>query len=103
MSIYAERDPRVLEPHLSRHMEAMTAEGLHDKGAIAIELAWRDAEIERLNTEIAKRDALMDSQYIAGARAGWNAAQRDNPNEAFARIERAYEGRLAALAKEKDK
>jgi hypothetical protein len=48
MTLYAQRNPRTLEPHLSRHMEAMTSEGLHDKGNIASELAWRDAEIERL-------------------------------------------------------
>ena len=48
MKLYAERDPEALEPHLFDHMMAMTAEGLHSKGAIACELAWRDQQIERL-------------------------------------------------------
>ena len=51
VSEYAERDPRELEPHFSKHMEAMTAEKLHSKAAIAEELAYRDAKIERLTAE----------------------------------------------------
>jgi hypothetical protein len=31
-----------LEPYYSRHVSAMTTEGLHGKGDIAAELAWRD-------------------------------------------------------------
>ena len=46
--LYARRDPMALEPHFTRHMLAMTAEGLDEKGDIALELAWRDAQIERL-------------------------------------------------------
>lgn len=34
--------------YYASHVEAMTAEGLHSKSAIAAELAWRDAEIDRL-------------------------------------------------------
>ena len=40
--LYAERSPRDLEPFYHRHVAAMTAEGLHDKSAIAAELAHRD-------------------------------------------------------------
>lgn len=46
MSEYAERDVVALDAdggHYTRHVNAMTVEGLHDKGAIAAELAWRDA------------------------------------------------------------
>ena len=45
---YANRDPATLEPHYSAHVAAMTEEGLHEKSAIAAELAFRDAEIVRL-------------------------------------------------------
>lgn len=44
---YASRDIRALGKHYTTHVEAMTAEGLHAKSAIAAELAHRDAEIER--------------------------------------------------------
>jgi hypothetical protein len=44
-------DPHVLQSIYLAHYDAMTSEGLHDKGDIATELAWRDAEIERLHTE----------------------------------------------------
>lgn len=42
---YFPRDPRLLEPFFSEHMEAMTVEGLHDKADIARELAFRDKQI----------------------------------------------------------
>lgn len=42
-------------------------------------------------------DALMDSQYIAGAKAGWNAAQADNPNEAYEKIIKSREGYLKPI------
>jgi len=45
---YPDVDPMTLEPHYCRHVEAMTAEGLHEKSEIAAQLAWRDQEIERL-------------------------------------------------------
>lgn len=38
-----------------RHINAMTAENLHDKSDIAEQLAWRDAEIDRLNNELQNR------------------------------------------------
>jgi len=51
-NLYAERDPRELEPHFSRHMMAMTAEDLHRKAAIAEELAYRDKRIEELEAVV---------------------------------------------------
>jgi hypothetical protein len=44
--MYAERDLDMLGEYYTRHVEAMTAEGLHDKSAIAAELAWRDKRID---------------------------------------------------------
>ena len=49
---YAKRDHRALGEHYLRHVSAMTGEGLHAKSDIAAELAWRDAEIERLRAEL---------------------------------------------------
>lgn len=54
--LYASRDAIALGSHYTRHIEAMTVEDLHDKGDIAAELAWRDAEIERVKVE---RDATI--------------------------------------------
>ena len=48
MSKYADRDPATLEPHYSEHVNAMTAEKLHEKSAIAAELAYRDKRIAEL-------------------------------------------------------
>lgn len=45
---YAERDHEAQGEHYMRHLEAMTAEKLHSKSAIAGELAHRDIEIEKL-------------------------------------------------------
>lgn len=46
--LYPPQDPRQLEPWFSRHMHAMTAEGLHDKADIAEQLAARDQANEQL-------------------------------------------------------
>lgn len=51
MKQYAERDSFEMDKaggYFTRHIAAMTAEGLHDKYAIADELAHRDMEIDRL-------------------------------------------------------
>ena len=48
---YSDRDPMQLDldgGHYSRHTRAMTKEGLHSKVDIAMELAYRDREIENL-------------------------------------------------------
>ncbi|MCP1316414.1 hypothetical protein [Halomonas sp. 707B3] len=59
---YAERDIMALDKHgghYTRHLSAMTGEALHDKSDIAAELAWRDAEIARLERE---RDAYRTAE-----------------------------------------
>jgi hypothetical protein len=50
--LYPKHHPWELEPHYSRHVSAMTSEALHSKADIAIQLAWRDQEIERLQREL---------------------------------------------------
>jgi hypothetical protein len=57
MQHYADRDIMNLEPQYSRHVSAMTREGLHGKAEIAAELAWRDRQIGLLKRAI--NDALM--------------------------------------------
>lgn len=52
MSEYSTRDPRLLEPYYSKHVLAMTAEGLHNKADIAKELAYRDKIIADLRTRL---------------------------------------------------
>ena len=60
--LYAKRDPAKLEPWFSQHMNAMTAEDLHSKGDIAIELAWRDKQIDKLDKIINGLLASLDVQ-----------------------------------------
>jgi hypothetical protein len=55
-ALYAKRRAFRLEPYYSRHVNAMTAEALHSKGAIAAELAHRDQQIARL------REALSSAR-----------------------------------------
>lgn len=43
-----------------------------------------------------REDALLESQYRAGYKAGWNAAHSDNPEEKYQAAMR-YEGHLSAL------
>ena len=50
--LYRECDPREQGQWFIRHMSAMTTEHLHDKGDIAMALADRDIEIDRLNQRI---------------------------------------------------
>lgn len=51
MSEYAERNPMELEPHYSKHVQAMTSENLFSKSDIAAELAFRDKQIEEMDKE----------------------------------------------------
>lgn len=63
--LYADRKPWELEPHYSAHVAAMTAERLHDKAAIAAELAFRDAQIEQLKHQ-------MTRMVFDGRELGWD-------------------------------
>lgn len=52
VNLYGERDIMAQGDHYIKHVMAMTGEGLHNKSAIAAELAHRDIEIERLKAEL---------------------------------------------------
>lgn len=58
-NIYAKRDHQALGEHYLRHIDRMTVEGLHSKSAIAGELAWRDAQVEELQAQLAETRAAL--------------------------------------------
>jgi len=62
---YAKRDHLALGEHYLRHVSAMTGEGLHAKSDIAAELAWRDAEIERLRSALRNLLVMLPSELSA--------------------------------------
>jgi len=55
---YPSINPQELEPHYSKHVDAMTNEQLHAKSDIAIQLAWRD---KRINGLMAENATLQES------------------------------------------
>ena len=55
---------RDLEPWFSKHMMAMTAEGLHAKSEVAVELARRDMQIEALQESL--DEALSELDWYRG-------------------------------------
>lgn len=65
--LYAERDIFDQGEHFTRHMTALTAEGLHAKTDIAAELAHRDIEVERLTGTVRQ---LKEAIY-------WALGERD--------------------------
>lgn len=102
---------RALGEHFTRHLSAMTAEQLHDKGEIACELAWRDSEIERLHqlltnagliaaqeqhtalrTELAQCMVLLDQAYKALKYHREQTRPIHESDEAIAAIEAARKG-----------
>lgn len=62
----------LLEPHYSRHVSAMTSEGLHAKSDIAAELAFRDLEIDRLTKENADLKHQMSRMVFDNRELGWD-------------------------------
>lgn len=48
--------------YYGRHVDAMTREDLHSKSDIAIQLAWRDREIDRLRAELAAKSKDAESK-----------------------------------------
>lgn len=74
-NIYAERAVHTAElrGHFVRHIDHMTRESLHYKSDIAAELAFRDAEIDRLRNQV---NTLTDA--LCGITADY-VARFDNP------------------------
>lgn len=64
---YKQRDVRALDAnggHYSRHVAAMTEEGLVAKSDIAAELAWRDARIAELEALVTE----METAFVHGVK-----------------------------------
>ena len=59
--LYAERDIIEQEEFYTRHVSAMTKEGLDRKSDIAAELAHRDISIERLQARVATLELAAQS------------------------------------------
>lgn len=68
--LYLAHDPQELEPHYCLHVEAMTAEGLHEKSDIAIQLAWRDKRIAELTAELLRADRALSRAGLRLERDG---------------------------------
>jgi len=95
-----------LEPHYSRHVSAMTSEGLDRKSDIAAELAWRDAEIEfykrenaRLYVDIESRNADSVSLRLLlteAAEAIRSLACGEPSSESVVALERRIDATLGA-------
>lgn len=114
MTRYAERDHLALGQTYCDHVEAMTAEGLHAKSAIAAELAWRDlqiserdAELARLRAEVAERDSIVSEicdVFGIGAEARSREAILANVMNAarFARLLSAVEREFLMVPGESD-
>lgn len=64
--LYAKRNVIALGEHYTRHVSAMTGEGLHDKSSIAAELAWRDRRIAVLKHKVKfAREAVVQAEKLA--------------------------------------
>jgi hypothetical protein len=71
--LYNTRDIESIWSHYTKHLAAMTKEGLHAKGAIAAELAHRDCEIgkfERENAEL-KAEILRAELLVLQGSSGF--------------------------------
>ena len=73
VKLYAERDLEMLDMtnnYYSRHVEAMTEEGLNSKSSIAAELAYRDWIIDEQQKELQKyKDRFPDYVECANCRS----------------------------------
>lgn len=87
----------------SGEQSAAYRQGVSDMlAAVLASLANRPADDgEREKAKETTRDALMDSQYMAGVTAGWNAAQADDPEAALASLRKSRQGHLAGYAEAK--
>ena len=91
--IYAERDIIGQGEYYPKHVCHMTYEGLHDKSAIAAELAHRDIEIDDIKATITALEAVLkpfvDAYVRADNKESWAASYLNN-----SAWERAYKALL---------
>lgn len=88
---YQERDHMAQGEFYTRHVDAMTGEGLHAKSAIAAELAHRDMQIEALRKNAERYKWLRDEEGALDTfvSAYWNTA---TPEALDAAIDAAMKG-----------
>ena len=70
-TLYAQRDAEGLGEHYLRHIQAMTAEGLHDKSDIAAELAFRDWQLEHSQPRISTPCPTCCRATLFVSDSGW--------------------------------
>lgn len=63
--IYPDVDSIALGEFYTRHVAAMTAEGLHSKAGIAAQLAWRDKQVAELQSALAAERAAKERAEAA--------------------------------------
>ena len=95
MKLYPPQNPADLEPHYCRHVEAMTAEGLHEKSDIAAQLAARDAQLAEVNRLASIGDFVADDDLRTWAER--DTAMREQLAARDARIAE-LEAQLATVA-----
>ena len=77
MDEYRQFDPMELGEYFTRHMMAMTAEGLHNKGDIAMELGYRDKRIAELEDRLF---ALGEMEHSPCFCCGYNGPNYYQPS-----------------------
>ena len=95
------RDLPTLEPHYSRHVSALTTEGLHSKSDIAAELAWRDAEIARLQAErVTPKETSANPSPELWRRGSYYAARIEGYENGFEIWHKVNDGELTVLGQD---
>jgi len=82
--LYPDSHPIDAEPYYSRHVEAMTSEGLYSKAAIALQLAVRDKVIAQLEQSNSDRQAEIDRLLVAVAKLSVKMAGKKPDCDALA-------------------
>ena len=73
---YPNHDAEALGQDYINHISAMTTEGLRAKSSIAIQLAWRDVDIRRLEAANADLlEALVDVSYTLEKARIWGGME----------------------------
>ncbi len=93
MTTKMERCRRIISNTIGFNFEPRELQTVNEDDLIRLAEALRDDE--------GRRDALLDSQYRAGAKAGWNAAHLpDNEaNDAIANLIKVNHGDMSAFRK----
>lgn len=77
-------------------------EGVIDRDGADTRLVCQ-ALLSSPRVEVEVCESLMDSQFLAGVTAGWNAAQEDDPNSAKERLFASRKGYLKPITERRRK